>query len=433
MANEQFTVTYVPEEERKKKKFGIKSKILVLTAFVLAIFLAVILYVTLRKSTKNIRNEFKDVHIKTGSLRGKLTKSNLGGNVIEYLGIPYAKPPIGDLRFSDPVPPENWNGVLDAFEHGNSCVCYIDKTFGSFVGSNMWNPSNRMNEDCLYLNVWQPETTSIENAKLPVMVWIYGGGYYSGSSQLEVYDGKVLADSQKVIVVSFNYRLGPFGFLTTGDDRISGNFGLKDQQLALKWVHENIASFGGDPNEVTIFGESAGSVSVGLHLSLPGSAKYFKRAIMQSGAPNCYWAILTKEQAIAKTEKFLKIIGCKNDAHLKVCLRFKDADFLNDKMWMEMKFFYIPFAPYLDGKFIKRDGYDTLVNGLYQNKSLIVGTNINEGTFWIVYTLLGFFKYNSSEIDYETYKKNVKLALWDLHGGERFLFIFDPKLRKSAF
>lgn len=281
----------------------------------------------------------------------------------------------------------------------------------------MWNPSNRMHEDCLYLNVWQPETTSIETAKIPVMVWIYGGGYYSGSSQLEVYDGKVLADSQKVVVVSFNYRLGPFGFLTTGDDRISGNFGLKDQQLALKWVHENIASFGGDPDEVTIFGESAGSVSVGLHLSLPGSEKYFKRAIMQSGSPNCYWGVLSKEQAVAKTKKYLQIIDCKDDTHLKVCLRFKDANLLNDKMWMETKFFYVPFAPYIDGKFIKNDGYDTLKKGLFQNKSLIVGTNIDEGTFWIVYTLLGFFKHNSSEIDYETYKKNVQLALWDLKGG----------------
>jgi para-nitrobenzyl esterase len=201
------------------------------------------------------------------------------GPVHAFLGIPYAAAPVGDLRWKPPVAPAKWDGVRKATEFGSHCMqtnVYGDMVFPDPGGS----------EDCLSLNLWVPAKAQ---GKLPVMVWIYGGGFVAGGTSEPRQHGEVLAQ-QGVIVVSMNYRLGMFGFFVhpelakESEHHAAGNYGLLDQVAALRWVHENIAAFGGDPGNVTIFGESAGSFSVSAQMASPLAKGLFQKAIGESGA-----------------------------------------------------------------------------------------------------------------------------------------------------
>jgi len=201
------------------------------------------------------------------------------GTVHAFLGIPYAAPPVGELRWKPPMPPAKWEGVRKATEFGSHCMqwnVYDDMVF----------PDPGPSEDCLSLNVWVP--TNVAPGKLPVMVWIYGGGFVAGAVSEARQHGEILAQ-QGVIVVSMNYRLGIFGFFVHPElakesgHNSAGNYGLLDQLAALKWVHENIAGFGGDPGNVTIFGESAGSFSVSAQMASPLAKGLFQKAIGESG------------------------------------------------------------------------------------------------------------------------------------------------------
>ena len=196
-----------------------------------------------------------------------------------YRGIPFAAAPVGELRWQAPRPVAPWQGVRKATAFGNRCMqapIFSDMIF-----------RDEVSEDCLYLNVWTPAKAGTE--RLPVMVWIYGGGFQAGSASEPRQDGEKLA-GKGVVVVSFNYRLGVFGFFAhpeltkeSGHDA-SGNYGLLDQVAALQWVKKNIAAFGGDPGKVTIFGESAGSFAVSALMASPLSQGLFHRAIGESGA-----------------------------------------------------------------------------------------------------------------------------------------------------
>ena len=215
-----------------------------------------------------------EIKTRSGKVEGKLA-----GPVRVFLGIPYAAPPVGDLRWKPPVPAANWKGVRKATEFGSRCM--QSDVFGDMV---FRDPGG--SEDCLTLNVWT--FAKSPNAKLPVMVWIYGGGFVAGGTSEQRQDGTVLAQ-QGVVVVSMNYRLGMFGFfvhpeLVTESGRNSaGNYGLLDQVAALHWVQDNIAEFGGDPGNVTIFGESAGSFSVSALMASPLAKGLFHKAIGESG------------------------------------------------------------------------------------------------------------------------------------------------------
>jgi para-nitrobenzyl esterase len=204
--------------------------------------------------------------------------------VSSYLGIPFAAPPVGNLRWRPPQPVAAWKGVRAADRFGASCM--QDEPGVRLPWSRGFMTQGPISEDCLYLNVW---TTSPESSKkMPVMVWIYGGGYSEGSSEVAVYNGGNLARNG-VVVVTFNYRVGPLGFLAypalTEESRhhSSGNYGLLDQIAALNWVHRNIAAFGGNPSNVTIFGQSAGAASVGILVSSPLAKGLFEHAIAESG------------------------------------------------------------------------------------------------------------------------------------------------------
>ncbi|KAJ7393152.1 neurexin protein binding [Desmophyllum pertusum] len=257
------------------------------------------------------------VKTESGKVVGKIETLPLGKSVHTYLGIPYAEPPVGELRFAAPNPAKPWSEIKKAIKYGAACPAQPDFPISHLSRSD----AGEENEDCLYLNVFVPSTVK-PDVKMAVMVWIHGGAFTLGSST--EYPGHILASFNDVIVVTFNYRLGILGFFNIPGTDFKGNYGMHDQILALKWVQANIASFGGDPNRVTIFGESSGGMSVSLHLISPLSKGLFRRAIMQSGASSS--PLLTRKETSPKTLKELKkIANCKLNTGLIQCLRSKSA------------------------------------------------------------------------------------------------------------
>jgi len=257
------------------------------------------------------RQQYPAVTISEGTLAGK---SEHGTDI--YLGIPYAAPPIGSLRWMPPAPPASWTGVRPATSFRSRCV------------QNSPAPPlvKFRDEDCLYLNVYAP---SKKRADLPVIVWIYGGGFMGGSSQ--DHDASVLAVKADAVVVTFNYRLGAFGLLSLPElDRestahTSGNYSILDQQAALRWIARNIAALGGDPSRVTLMGESAGGMSVWDQVYSPSSIGLFSRAIIESGRISLLKS-KDDEQRSGTSASFLAASGCEKRSELMDCLRALSAD-----------------------------------------------------------------------------------------------------------
>ncbi|XP_049842019.1 esterase FE4-like [Schistocerca gregaria] len=228
------------------------------------------------------QNNYVTVTTTLGSLRGLVEQTASGLTTIyTFKGVPYAEPPVAELRFKPPVPVSPWSDTKDALEFGPKCV-----QKGGDSGE----------EDCLYLNIYSPELPLGNSTLKPVMVYIHGGCFTSGSGS--AYGPDYFVESE-VVVVTINYRLGVLGFISTGDLLIPGNMGMKDQVEALKWVQKNIAAFGGDPDNVTIFGQSAGGASVHFHILSPTSKGLFKRGIAQSGSALSTWALQRKPVEIA--------------------------------------------------------------------------------------------------------------------------------------
>jgi para-nitrobenzyl esterase len=248
-----------------------------------------------------------EITTELGTVRG--TESDVDG-VRSFLAMPYAAPPIGDDRWREPQPRDPYEGTFDATRPGASCPQEVGGSTARFTV--IPDPD----EDCLTVSVWSPD----DARDLPVMVWIHGGGLRAGSAHQPYYQGDDLA-AEGVVVVGVNYRLGPFGFLATNeledesDDGSYGNYGLADQTAALEWVQDNAAAFGGDPDNVTIFGESAGGGSVCAHLASPASEGLFDRAIIQSGG-GCN-RLQAGDEAKAAGERLVRTLGCDDIA----CLR----------------------------------------------------------------------------------------------------------------
>ncbi|GMS99366.1 hypothetical protein PENTCL1PPCAC_21541 [Pristionchus entomophagus] len=253
------------------------------------------------------------IFLKDGSpVTGEMMIAPNGKLVTQFYGIPFAEPPVGKLRFRKPVPKAPWRNTLNANVPPNSCIQCLDTYFDDFVGATMWNANTEQSEDCLYLNVFVPEKPD-PTKRLAVMVWVYGGGFATGTSTIDVYDGKIFSAEEKIIIVPFNYRVSIFGFLFMGTADAPGNMGLWDQNLALKWVHTNIAQFGGDNTRITLFGESAGAASVNLQMFSEKSTPYFHRAIIQSASATATWAIVPTGIIFSKYNKIFQKEKCVRD------------------------------------------------------------------------------------------------------------------------
>ncbi len=314
-------------------------------------------------------------------------EGDLVGGSRRFLKIPYAKPPTGDLRWKAPVKNDPWTGVRHEKAFASPCPQNANSQGGTSTS-----------EDCLYVNVWAPQPAP---AKAPVMVWIHGGGNFAGSAadlvpttQQLWYDGQFFASRRGVVVVTFNYRLGPFGFFAhpelASEHSPLGNQGLLDQRMVFQWVRDNIAAFGGDKENVTIFGESAGSADVCYHVASPGDAGLFRHAISESGG--CTVSVNggkdpTAAQAATGIAAFAKAMACDTATDPLACLRGKSvSDILANAMQPDPMSLTAPapqwsFAPVVDGAggFLPDQARTLYDSGQVNKVAYILGSNNDEG------------------------------------------------------
>ena len=288
--------------------------------------------------------------------------------IFSYKGIPFAAPPVGDLRWKSPQPVVPWEGVRKADKFAPGPM--QDTSFGAMLGG-----PQEISEDCLYLNVWTGAETTDE--KRPVMVWIYGGGFGVGMTSTPTYDGTNLA-RKGVVLVSVAYRVGPFGFLAHPElskesGHGSGAYGIQDQIASLKWVKENIAKFGGNPSNVTIFGESAGGISVSMLTASPMARGLFQRAISESGG-SIGPLRSTLEEAEAQGEAYLKNLGADN---IKAARALSAEEIQKDTKGMG------DFWPVADGTTIVANQYELYETGQFNDTPILVGTNSNDGGLFV--------------------------------------------------
>jgi para-nitrobenzyl esterase len=312
---------------------------------------------------------------------GGLVEGTGADGLMVYKGIPFAAPPVGDMRFKAPAPVKPWTGVKATKEFAASCM--QNKSGIPMLGL----PELTVSEDCLYLNIWTPAKSAGE--KLPVMVWIYGGGFTMGSTSYPLYDGANLA-KKGVILVSVNYRVGPFGFLAhpalsaDSPHHVSGNYGLLDQIAGLKWVKDNIAAFGGDPDRVTIFGESAGGISVSMLAASPLAKGLFAGAISESGGSfgptGSRTAAGENVQILSSAEKDGEAFADKLGAKTVADLRKLPADDIQKASEDRQQNVGWPVA---DGYVIPADQYKLYLAGRYNDVPVLIGTNDDEGALFV--------------------------------------------------
>ncbi len=319
------------------------------------------------------------IKIDTGLISG-----TTAGNIHVYKGVPFAAPPVGDLRWKPPQPAASWQGVRACTEFGPAPMGYYSASFPVY--------SKPPSEDCLYLNVWTPAETNGD--KLPVMVWIYGGAFWFGEGSNPGYDGVNLAN-HGVILVTFNYRVGPLGFLAhpllsqESEHNSSSNYGLLDQIAALQWVQRNISAFGGDPNRVTIFGQSAGATSVICLMASPLAKGLFQRAISESMA-EIGWSDIRENkygtQPIEKMgEQLAKDLGCDTASDPIACMRAKDAQEVMDKGQAAADLFgpsTYRYGPCIDGWVIPDLPLNIFEAGKQNNVPLLIGSMADEGNLF---------------------------------------------------
>ncbi|KAH7950952.1 hypothetical protein HPB52_003398 [Rhipicephalus sanguineus] len=325
-------------------------------------------------------------YTKSGVLRGN-TQMVMGKAVDTFFGIPFAQPPVGDLRFKKPAPVKPWSGIRNASQLPPPCV-QIELELPM-----AWTKSKQpASEDCLYLNVWAPPCSQEDcNCSLKnVLVNVYGGGYSVGSSDWDIYDGAALASIGDVVYANMNYRVGAFGFLNGKVPDAPGNQGLFDTLLAVKWIKENAVAFGGDPDKITLFGESAGAVTVGYFLVSPLARGIVSRVIMQSGSP--YWRI--GDNTDSGPQKLLNMarkVGCADtgtDFHrdhesIMLCMRTRVSaeDILEAGRQLYGKKHSSAFFPSYGDDFLPQDPVKSFESGDFDTSTpVLLGTNRDEAS-----------------------------------------------------
>ncbi|CAM4735066.1 unnamed protein product [Leuciscus chuanchicus] len=331
----------------------------------------------------NKRMEGPVAHTKLGSLRGSFMTAKGKETVINsYLGVPFAKPPVGSLRLAPPLPAEPWQGVRDATKQPPMCLQAKEMLIDLMANVSISMEIPEVSEDCLYLNIYTP-SKPVDNTKLPVMVWIHGGGFSAASASM--FDGHVLAAYQNVVVVLIQYRLGLLGFFSTGDEHAPGNYGLLDQVAALHWVQENIHSFGGDPGLVTIFGESAGGISVSLHVLSPLSANLFRYAIAESGTAAMDAIMIPNPLPTAQYVG--NASGCDISSTKKIVdcvMQMSEEDILKIAREQLM----LRFGVTVDGQFLPKSVEELLQSHQFNKVPLITGVTDDDGGY-ILPNILG--------------------------------------------
>ncbi|KAK3912806.1 Venom carboxylesterase-6 [Frankliniella fusca] len=341
-----------------------------------------------------------EVKLGVGWLNGRWMRTRAGRRVAAFTAVPYAKPPVGDLRFKAPVPAEPWTGARDSPPLESVPVCMQHK--GAVTTRGM-----RRDEDCLYLNVFTPKPSNgtLDGTALPVLVWLHGGelgSFNEGGSG--AYGPEYLLD-RELVLVTVNYRLGALGFLSTGDAAASGNWGLKDQQLALRWVRDHIAALGGDPARVTLAGQGAGAVSAHCHIMARSSGGLFHRAVSLGGSALSAGLPMTGAAARRLALRLGAALGCreareavteassaKQSAELVSCLRGKPARDLVAPLEGQGLCPLVTWGPVVEGgehyevqevaPFLDAHPVDTLTSGLALDVPWLAGVNINEGGLW---------------------------------------------------
>ncbi|HVW39968.1 MAG TPA: carboxylesterase family protein [Amycolatopsis sp.] len=306
--------------------------------------------------TSSTDEAFRVVSTPGGELRGRSD-----GRVAEFLGIPYGAPPVGGLRFAPPRPASGWRGVRDALAFGPAAPQLPETESATALP-----PSVPQDEDCLTLNVWTPAG---HGDRLPVLVWFHGGGYRTGGPQVQAYHGANLARHSGVVVVSCAYRLGVLGFASHPALGEQANWGLRDQLLALEWVRENIAAFGGDPGAVTIFGQSAGAGAVSIHLACSAGTGLFHRAIVQSGAPKVDFP----DEAAELAERLVHAAGAEDVRDLRT---MPPARLLELQKQLEGKAQAMLFMPVVDGSVVTGPPLELLAGA--PPLPALIGSNADE-------------------------------------------------------
>lgn len=316
-------------------------------------------------NAQKANHDMRFIRVANGQLEGV----NESG-VFIFKGIPFAKPPVGTLRWKEPQPAENWSGIRKADKFG-------PRPMQRFVFTDMKFRSDSVSEDCLYLNVWTPAKSPTDH--LPVLVYFYGGGFIAGGSSEYRYDGESMA-RRGVIAVTVNYRLGVFGFLAHPEltkespHHASGNYGLLDQAAALKWIQKNIAAFGGDPTRITIGGESAGSFSVSALMASPLSRNIIAGAIGESGSLLAKSATVSLSDAETVGEKFAKNIGATSLADLR---NIPAEQLLQETAKPGNSRFPVD----VDGYFLPKSPVQIYTAGEQAHVPLLVGWNSEEGNY----------------------------------------------------
>nr|XP_044617446.1 liver carboxylesterase 1-like isoform X4 [Equus asinus] len=305
--------------------------------------------------------------------------------VAVFLGVPFAKPPLGSLRFAPPQPADPWPFVKNATSYPPMCSqdAVMGEMLSEFLTNRKENMPLKFSEDCLYLNIYTPADLT-KKSRLPVMVWIHGGGLIIGGASS--YDGLPLSALENVVVVTIQYRLGIWGFFSTGDEHSPGNWGLLDQVAALRWVQENIANFGGDPGSVTIFGESAGGRSVSVLVLSPLAKNLFHRAISESGV--AISSAPAKRDLKAMAQQIAVFAGCKTTTSAVIvdCLRQKTEDELLETS-LKMSHPFLPAV--VDGVLLPKMPEEILAEKKFNTVPYIVGINKQEFG-WIIPMMLGY-------------------------------------------
>nr|UFQ90038.1 acetylcholinesterase 7 [Pardosa pseudoannulata] len=358
----------------------------------------------------NIASSETVIETSTGPIRSTTT---LSGDVEAFLGIPYAEPPLGERRFARPVPKNPWEKVFDAFSLPPPCTQIP-------YGDHYYLPNiTNMSEDCLYLNIWKPKGESSRGLR-SVLVFIHPGAFITGATNMKMFDGSRFAEFGDVIIVTINYRLGSFGYFLAYTEEADGNMGMYDQVLALKWVKKNAKNFGGDPENIVLWGVSAGAYSVAAHILSPMSKELFKNAIIESGSIVHPYFLDNNNRLFHNSESLAHIVGCTNETHtlksdpnsVVKCLKTKPKGDVLEAELRILKSRPFTFFPRVNDEFLPKDTVALLREGKFKSDvKVLIGVEKDEGGLFLSTGMPEYFgSYGKDSVDNFSKRRAVTIV-----------------------